>query len=447
MPKARLQKWSLMIGTLLLLAPGHDHRTQGSASADTNFAKAADLAAGAQNARTGRLPNVIVILTDDLGYGDLSCYGSQVASTPNLDKMAARGAKFTNFYMPAAVCSPSRAGLLTGRYPIRTGITQILTPMSQKGLPPEEVTIAEVLHPLGYKTACIGKWHLGNQAPYLPREQGFDSYFGILNSADQEPRLLYRDDTLLETDPDPTLITQRYTDEAISFIRASKDQPFFLYLAYAMPHAPQSASPEWRGKSGHGIYADVVEELDASVGKIFATVKELGIKKNTLLIFTSDNGPVKNGGGSAGVLRGGKFQLYEGGIRVPLIARWPHHISRGQVVDEPAISLDLLPTFAMLAGGSASTDATIDGHDLSDVLLGTGHRAGQDFFFYAGTRLGAMRSGKWKVIFNGSGTQPSELYDLDSDPSEATNVIAANQDTAQMLSDKAASFDRQVKGH
>ena len=185
MPKARLQKWSLMIGTLLLLGPGHDHRTQGSASADTNFAKAAELTAGAQNARTGRLPNVIVILTDDLGYGDLSCYGSKVANTPNLDKMAAQGARFTNFSMPVSTCSPSRAALLTGRYPVRIGLTQVLTPKSTDGLRREEVTIAEVLHPLGYKTACIGKWHLGNQAPYLPREQGFDSYFGILNSVDQ----------------------------------------------------------------------------------------------------------------------------------------------------------------------------------------------------------------------------------------------------------------------
>src|ERR1044071_4169216 len=261
-------------------------------------------------------PNIIIYFVDDLGYGDLSCYGSKAINTPNLDKMASEGIRLTSFITASSVCSPSRAGLLTGRYPTRVGITRVLFPTDNTGLPESETTIAEALKPNGYATACIGKWHLGHQPQFLPTNQGFDSYFGIPYSNDMRPTPLMKNQETIEEPVNQDTLTERYTDEAVKFITASKNKPFFLYVAHAMPHIPLHVSPRFRGKSKAGLYGDAVEAIDWSVGQILNTLKQLNLDKNTLVIFASDNGPWYQG--SAGRLRGRKATTYEGGVRVQI---------------------------------------------------------------------------------------------------------------------------------
>ena len=408
-------------------------------------------------------PNIVVIYADDLGYGDLGCYGHPTIRTPQLDQMAAEGLRFTSFYSPAEVCTPSRAGLLTGRYPPRSGMCamqggrRVLFPNSKGGLPPDEITVAEALKARGYATAHIGKWHLGIHAGARPNEQGFDLSFGLpySNDMDARPDLpkgavsstsppvdgwnvpLLRNGQVVEQPAVQATLTKRYTDEALSFAKAHRERPFFLFVAHSMPHVPLFASDEFLGKSRRGLYGDVIEELDANVGRLLDGLKESGLAERTLVVFTSDNGPwLTQGtqGGSAGLLKDGKGSTWEGGMRVPGIAWWPGKVKPG-VTDEPCSSLDLFPTALALAGAPLPTDRPIDGADLSPLLLSGKPLAARPFCYYRGDELFAVRLGPWKAHFQtqtGYGEpkpvkhDPPLLFHLDHDPSERFNVAAAN---------------------
>lgn len=383
-------------------------------------------------------PNVVLILADDLGYGDLGCFGHPTIATPHLDRMAREGLRFTQFYAAECVCTPSRAALLTGRLPIRSGMCgdkrRVLFANSAGGLPSSELTLAEVFKSKEYATACIGKWHLGHRHEHLPLRHGFDSYYGIPYSNDMQPTLLMRDDTVIENPVDQTTLTGRYTAEAVSFIRQHRDGPFFLYLAHNFPHTPLFASAEFKGKSRRGLYGDVVEELDASVGKVLATLIELGLDKNTLVLFTSDNGPWlirKQDGGSAGLLRGGKGSTWEGGMREPTIAWWPGTIAAGRTSNELASTMDLFATAHSLLELPLPGQRTLDSHDLLPLLLGTGASPRKAFFYYRGTKLMAARVDPWKAHFmtqDGYGQPSPEVHDppllfnLEVDPSEQYDV-------------------------
>ncbi len=404
-------------------------------------------------------PNFVVVFADDFGYGDLACYGHPSIATPNLDRMAAEGQRWTDFYAAACVCTPSRAALLTGRLPIRSGMCddrrRVLFPNSKGGLPDSEITLAETLKPLGYATACIGKWHLGHLPPYLPTSQGFDSYFGIPYSNDMdrvaaaphghdafwEPKIEYfnvplmRDEQIVERPADQTTITGRYTDEAIRFIRQHKDRPFYCYLAHNLPHVPLFCSPEYAGRSLRGLYGDVVEEIDAGVGRILDTLHELDLDRKTLVVFTSDNGPwliFHQHGGSAGLLREGKGCTWDGGMREPALFWWPGTV-KPAVVRQMGSTMDIFTTCTLLAGGNVPDDRPIDGVDLRPALLGTGSSPRETMFFYRGTRLFAVRHGRFKAHFTtqsgyrGDKAQahdPPLLFDLGEDPGEQYNVAA-----------------------
>ncbi len=418
--------------------------------------------ASAAQDKSARRPNVIVLYADDLGYGDLGCYGHPTIRTPNLDRMAGEGMRFTSFYSAAEVCTPSRAALLTGRYPIRSGMTsnsrRVLFPNSAGGIPESEITLAEALKERGYATACIGKWHLGHPPQYLPTKHGFDSYFGIPYSNDMdraadgkpgrtiflEPKVEYwnvplmRNDAVIERPAHQPTLTRRYTEEAVAFIEAHNDQPFFLYLPYTMPHVPLFASETHSGKSPRGLYGDVVEEIDASVGQVLDTLRRTGLDKNTLVVFSSDNGPwlvFEQHGGSAGLLRDGKGSTWEGGMRVPGIFWWPGKIKAGVVTQELAGTLDVLATAITLAGGKIPADRAIDGFDLSPVLFGTGQSPRQMMLFYRGTELFAARMRLFKAHFQtqpgyGPGRlekhDPPLLFHLGEDPGEKFNVAAGH---------------------
>jgi arylsulfatase A-like enzyme len=402
-----------------------------------------------------RPPNFIVIFVDDLGYGDLGCYGSPDIRTPQLDRMAAEGMRFTDFYVAAAVCSPSRAALLTGRYPIRTGINRVLFPVDKTGLPGEEVTVAELLKTRGYATACVGKWHLGHLPEFLPTRQGFDSYFGIpySNDMDKNQPPLMRNEEIIEHPADQATLTRRYTEEAVGFIEAHQDTPFFLYLPHTFPHVPLFASESFRGKSPRGPYGDVVEELDWSTGQILDTVRRLGIAEQTLVLFTSDNGPwlIKGAeGGSAGPLRQGKSTTFEGGMRVPCIAWWPGTIAPGREERAPAMAIDLLPTLADLAGIALPEGRTIDGRSLAGVLRGTGTRGEERFYYFSGRELQAVREGDWKLkrAFNGRiYAEPLQhealLVNLREDVGESNNLAGQYPERVQSLEASMRAFEQQ----
>ena len=411
--------------------------------------------------------NVIVIFADDLGYGDLGCYGSPTIRTPHLDRMAAEGLRFTDFYSAAEVCTPSRAALLTGRYPIRSGMCgsrRVLFPNSKGGLPPEEITIAEALRDQGYGTAHIGKWHLGIHEGSRPLEQGFQHSFGLPYSNDMDARLdlprgatgspnppqdgwnvpLIRDGKIIEQPADQTTLTKRYTEEAVKFIREQKDGSFFLYFAHTFPHVPMFASPAFKGKSRAGIYGDAVEELDWSVGQVLGALRTEGIAERTLVVFTSDNGPwliMGDQGGSAGLLRDGKGSTWEGGMRVPGIAWMPGHIKPG-VTSQLAGTIDLLPTALALSGAKVSDKVTLDGVDLASLLFQNTPLAPRPYFYYRGDQLFACRLGEWKAHFKtqtGYGAakaeehDPPQLFHLGSDPSEKRNVAAAHVDVIAQI--------------
>jgi uncharacterized sulfatase len=347
-------------------------------------------------------PNIIIILADDLGYGDLSCYGHPKFKTPNLDLMAAEGARLTQFNTPAPFCAPTRASLLTGRYPFRCGMTANPAPdfggqYTDIALPESERTLAEIMRDAGYATAMVGKWHLGHaKKDYYPVRRGFDEYLGILYSNDMRPVQLIEGERVIEYPVAQATLTKRYTERAIDFIDRNKDRPFFLYFAHAMPHKPLAVSEDYYQKSGAGLYGDVMAELDASVGQVLARVKELGLDDNTLVVFTSDNGPWY--GGSSGGLCGMKGTSWEGGYRVPFIARWPGHIPAGHVSSELGITMDLFATVLRACNIELPSDREIDGMDLMPVLTSKDAKSAHDVVFgMQGQQLATVRDDKWKL--------------------------------------------------
>ena len=415
-------------------------------------------------------PNIIVILADDLGYADLGCFGAINMSTPHLDQMAKEGMRLTDFHVAAPTCTASRAALMTGCYPVRVGMgdviapradgsispSRVLWPNSPFGLSPDEVTLPEVLKAAGYATSIVGKWHLGDPPAFNPVRHGFDEFFGVFFSNDMKPFRYYRNDELLEEPIDRDLQTKQYTDEAIDFIRRRKDQPFFLYLAHTMPHIPLAASPEFRGKSKRGLYGDAVSEVDWSVGQVLAALKELGLDEKTLVLFSSDNGGWLLRGENGGLntpMRGGKGGTYEGGMSVPCIVRQPGVVPAGAVCDELTSAMDLLPTFAAMSGGQAASDRTIDGHDITPLFRGEpgAKSPWEKYFYYFGNELHAVRSGKWKfraknILKNeniyyqlwreteiGNSEIPPALYDLSRDPAEQRSVLDQHPRIAKRL--------------
>jgi arylsulfatase A-like enzyme len=421
------------------------------------------------DANSARKPNFVVVFADDLGYGDLSCYGASGYATPNLDRLASEGVRFTDFYVAQGVCSASRTALLTGCYSNRVGILGALGPTSKIGISDDEMTIAQVLKQQGYATAIYGKWHLGHHPQFLPTRHGFDDYFGLPYSNDMWPKHptakfpplpLIEGEKTIETNPDQTKLTTWYTEHAVKFIDANRDRPFFLYVPHSMPHVPLFVSGKYAGKTSRGLFGDVIEEVDWSVGEIVAAIERNGLADNTLVIFTSDNGPWLSYGdhaGSAGPLREGKGTAWDGGVREPCVMRWPGKIKAGSVCREPAMTIDLLPTFAKLAGAKLPKNK-IDGLDIWPLISGelvSGETAARSpheaLYFYWGDGLHAVRSGKWKLHFPheyrslveaGSGGKPGEyksahtelaLYDLETDIGEQQNVAEANPEVVARL--------------
>lgn len=447
---------------------------------ELNFSKYAGFAllgimAGSANGQTRKMPNVVLILADDMGYGDLNCYGATRYTTPNLDKLAAGGIRFTNFYVSQAVCSASRAALITGCYSNRVGIAGALNPNSLVGLNSQEETIAEVLKKRGYKSAIFGKWHLGFQPQFLPLQQGFDEYFGLpysndmwgynINGEHKNPN--YRPLKLIDGNKeikeitsmdDQAQLTTQYTEHAVSFIDRHKKEPFFLYMPYAMPHVPIAASNKFKGKSEQGVFGDVLMEIDWSVGQIMETLTKNGLAENTLVIFTSDNGPWLNFGnhaGSAGGLREGKGTSWEGGQRVPCIMKWPGHIPEGLVCNKIAATIDILPTLATITKAPLPAHK-IDGVNILPLMTGDQNANPREVFlyYYNANCLEAIRKNQWKLVFphpsrtyegfapgqDGAGGKTasvrveSALYDLRRDPGERYDVKDSNPEVVAELS-------------
>lgn len=420
-------------------------------------------------------PNLVLILMDDMGYGDIGPFNPRTKNrTPNLDRMAKEGMKLTSFYA-APVCTPSRAQILTGCYAKRVSLPAVISPAAAIGLSAEEATIAGLLKKQGYATMAIGKWHVGDQPEFLPTRRGFDHYLGLPYSNDmggewdgapdapqgkrKPPLPLVRDDKVIETlkPADQDRLTERYTDEAVKFIRAHKDEPFFLYLPHTAVHVPLHPGKDFRGKSVNGTYGDWVEEADASTGRILDTLRDLKLDEKTLVVFTSDNGPWltqgKNGG-EAGPLRGGKGGTYEGGMREPTIVWWPGHIAAGSESDAVVGNIDLLPTFVKLAGGTVPADRKIDGADLSPLLLGKTKDAPREaHYYFNGNKLEAVRAGPWKLAIApqseniGTPKDPEKqpfvpkLYNLDSDIGEKTDVAEKHPDVVKRLQELVVKMD------
>ncbi|MCA9195464.1 MAG: sulfatase-like hydrolase/transferase [Planctomycetales bacterium] len=444
-------------------------------------------------------PNIVLIFADDLGYGDVASFHAGKIRTPNIDSLATTGTKFTDFYVAQAVCTASRAALMSGCYANRVGLAGALNHTSPTGIHPQEVLLPEILKQQGYATGMFGKWHLGLPPYFSPLKNGFDEWLGIPYSndnskyhpvlADSMPPLpLFDGDKVIETDADQALFTRRLTERAVDFIGRHKSEPFFLYVPHIMPHVPIFASSTFRGQSNFGLYGDVIEELDWSVGRILDTLKSNGLEENTWVIFTSDNGPFLSYGshaGSAGKLREGKLTTFEGGVRVPTLMRWPKHIPAGQVCSVPIMTIDLLPTVCGLLDAPLPAQ-TIDGLDVIQVLNGTATESPHEMLaFYSGTELQAVRSGKWKLHFahkfltvNGptrddgkpagfgkltpksiteSGVEgiasrhgyrvellPESLFDLEKDVSETNNVLRENPEVAKRLSKLAEQLRQQL---
>ncbi len=423
-------------------------------------------------------PNVVLIVVDDLGYGDLGCYGASPSRTPFLDRLAAQGVRSTDFYATQPVCSATRASILTGCYPNRIGFSGALDHTAKIGLGAGEKTIADVCHSLGYKTAAFGKWHLGHQTPFLPTHHGFDEFFGIPYSNDMVPEHpetksyfpplpLIEGDRTIEVNPDQDHFTSEFTTRSIDFIEKShaSQQPFFLYLAHPMPHVPLHASKAFRGKTGGGLYADVLAEIDDSVRRIVMALRDLDIEKDTLLLFVSDNGPwlsYGNWSGSAGPLREGKGTTFEGGVREPCIAYWPSHLPEGRVVASPWMAIDLLPTIASAIHATPADLPTllIDGTSAWNLLLGSTEAPPHEalFFYYNVNDLEGVRLGRWKLYFphtyrSMAGQKPGKdgapgkydpavktplaLYDLGNDLAETKNVAAEHAEIVKKI-EKAA---------
>jgi uncharacterized sulfatase len=418
----------------------------------------------------------VLIFADDLGYGDLGCQGHAEFKTPNLDRMAGEGVRLTDFYVPVPYCAPSRGTIMTGRYPWRHGVIRNPCPdagVNDVGIPESEITLGEALQGDGYATCCVGKWHLGHHPQFYPCQNGFDEYLGILYSNDMRPVELIDGDRVVEYPVVQATLTKRYTKRAIRFIEKSQHRPFFLYLPHAMPHKPLAASEDFYKKSGAGLYGDVIAELDWSVGQILDKLESLGLERNTLVIFTSDNGPWF--GGSSGGLRGMKGQTWEGGIRVPMIARWPGKIPPGRVSHAPAGTIDVLPTLLELAGVELPDDRVIDGRDILPVLTSGAPSPHEALFAMHGPNLMTVRSGRWKLHVRkpplwpkhlksdwvdprgpdgvtilapyeqatpdeqpdagvgGAPGKPMMLFDLEEDPSEQRNVAEEHPEVVERL--------------
>jgi arylsulfatase A len=382
-------------------------------------------------------PNIVIILADDMGYGDLGSFGNPLIKTPNIDKLATEGIRFTSFYVPVPICAPSRAGLMTGRWPYRTGIPW--NPPVK--LNDDEITIADALRGRGYATGMVGKWHLGWTAADFPTHHGFDYYYGIPAGEDESDWVSGDQPTKDTVSPD--MLSRRYTDSAITWIKSvPKGRPFFMYLAHRDPHLPNEMSAPFLGQSADGLYGDTIQALDWTVGELMKALKDMGVDQNTLVIFTSDNGPVipPQGPGSAGPLFGGKGSCQEGGIRVPGIAWWPARIHGGRVVGEPVSTMDLFPTLVTLARGVVPGDRKYDGMDVSRLLTGEisklsgpGIDGGREIVFWYQRDPVAIRSGKWKWLRAGFWNPLPALYDLDADPGEANDLSKTRPDIAQQL--------------
>jgi len=432
-------------------------------------------------------PNIVVILADDLGYGDLGSYGNPTIRTPNLDRMAAEGQRWTSFYAGAPVCSPSRAALLTGRLPVRIGVYRnepadtgnssapgVFMPDATRGLPAAEITLAEILKARGYATAIIGKWHLGHRPEYLPQTQGFDDHWGMPYSNDMgvaeglkmsralmfDPRSEYwtvpilHNGEVVERPVQQETVTRRYARHAVEFIRAHDSSPFFLYLAHQMPHVPLFRSREFEGRSAAGRYGDVLEEIDWSVGEVLQALRSSHLERRTIVLFTSDNGPWRlydHHGGSPGPLRDGKGSTWEGGVRVPAVFWGPGHVKPATVQDIGSF-LDVLPTVAALTGAAPPTDRVLDGLDLSPALRGTGPSPRDTIPYWRDAELYAFRKGPWKAHFitrgaygRGAPREPHdapELYHLGIDPGERVDVAAEHPDVVRELTTLAEAHRR-----
>jgi arylsulfatase len=416
---------------------------------------------GAQPAGQAQ-PNIVFILCDDLGYGDLECYGSRI-KTPNLNQLAAEGNRFTNFCSADPVCSPSRAALLTGRYPTRVGVPRVLFPQDKDGLSLDETTLADALKKQKYKTACVGKWHLGRPTEYMPTSRGFDEYLGIPYSNDMSPRVLIHNTEVIEDPANLDTLTERYTTFATDFIRRSRNGPFFLYMPHTFPHIPLAASARFRGKSSEGLYGDVIEELDWSVGEVLRALRETGLDRNTLLMFSSDNGPWYQG--SPGRLRGRKDSTYEGGVREPFLARWPGKIPPGRVSDGLTSMMDVFPTVAKLCRAELPAKP-LDGIDIWPLL--TGRVASIErppLLYFNSWNLQCVRWMNWKLHVARYNTAPyvpappggiknyalphPELYDLNTDPDESYDVAPAHAEIVEKLDQTIAkmihTFPKQVQ--
>ena len=436
----------------------------------------------AANTEQSTPPNIVILFADDLGYGDLSSYGHPYIRTPNLDRLATEGQRWTDFYAPAPVCSPSRGALLTGRLPNRTGLygrqIAVLFPNDVEGMPDAEYTMAEALKSKGYATGIIGKWHLGDTADKLPTRHGFDYWYGVPYSNDMDkvggpnyrdealkdphfyPSIehfnvpLMRDEEIVERPADQNTITKRYTEEAVKFIKSNRKRPFFLYLPHTAVHLPLVPGERFKGTSKDGPYGDWVQEIDWSMGKLFDALKESGVDENTLVLFTSDNGSAREKQGSNLPLRGRKGRTDEGGMRVPCVVRWPGKIPAGSVCSEVAAACDLLPTFAKLAKAELPK-RKIDGKNIWRLMSGRNgakspHKA---FYFYRGTGLRAVRSGEWKLHIGGGGRKQKQddkkpalsLYNLSKDIGETTDVAAENEKIVQRMYKRAQAFDKALK--
>jgi len=400
-----------------------------------------------------------VLFVDDMGYADIGPFGNKTLRTPHLDRFAAEGMRFTSFYA-TPVCSMSRTSLLTGCYSARVSMPGVLFPPNRIGLHPDEVTLAEVAKSRGFATMMIGKWHVGHLPEFLPTRQGFDHYFGLPYSNDMHkgragfpPLPLYRDEQVIETEPDQSQLTKRYTEEAVKFLRARRDQPFFLYLPYTMIHTPLGASADFKGKSAQGLIGDTIEEIDWSVGQIMATLKELGLDERTLVIFTSDNGPA---GRTAPPFSGNKGTNLEGGVREPCLMRWPGRIPAGTTCDRIAGNIDVLPTLAKVIGAEAPKDRVIDGRDLSPLLADPSAPPVRDTHLYvtAAQKLEAIRQGKWKLFLlepakrkGETSRQTGALYDLSTDLAELTDVSAKHPEVVATLRQEATTRWTELEAH
>ncbi len=413
------------------------------------------------NLQTNRPPNIIIIFCDNLGYGDLGCFGSQRNRTPNIDRLAAEGLKFTHFCSTSGVCSPSRASLLTGCYPRRVNMQSdeagrlVLFPGSSKGLNPKEITIADMLHARGYATACIGKWHLGDAPEFLPTRQGFDEFLGVPYSEDMIPERnpswpplpLLQNETILEAPVDPNTLTNRYTETSIDFIERNKKHPFFLYLPHAMPGSSEESfsSEAFRGHSNNGRYGDAVEEIDASTGRILDTLKRLDLDEQTLVVWTTDHGSVDRNHGSNLPLKGWGYDTSEGAMRIPCLMRWPNTIPAGCACHKLAATIDLLPTIAHLTGARPPAENTIDGKCIQDLMLNVDNAPSphEAFYYYFMEQLQAVRAGKWKLYLPLEGKwvnskrkkeeSPSRLYNLNADISEEINLADQHPEIVERL--------------